>query len=100
MSETAARMHGANTLTPGRIVGRLPDGKPDIEWGVPKTRKLCETMVVSRKYLAGKFEPWKIFGFQSLKGTREELEAWREEQDKIPEMPGTTKRKTGAAAVS
>jgi hypothetical protein len=43
---------------------------------------------MARKYVSGEFEPWKIFGFQSPKGTLEELENWRAEQLRIPKQPG------------
>lgn len=96
--QVVARVRSAQTLTPGHVVGKLADGSPEIVWGKPKTRDMVETVVMQRKYVSGAFEPWKIFGFQSPKGTREELEAWKEEQMRVPEYPGMKKPKAAAAA--
>jgi hypothetical protein len=82
--QVVARIHSTQTLTPGRIVGRTKDGAADVAWGEPKQKELTEHVIMSRKYIKGVFEPWKIFGFQSPKGTREELEKWREDQMRIP----------------
>jgi hypothetical protein len=95
--QVVARISSEQTLTPGRIVGKTRDGKPDIQWGEPKTRKLVEHVIMARKYIEGKFEPWKIFGFQSPKGTEEELEKWRGEQLRVPTQPGQRRAPVAAA---
>jgi hypothetical protein len=96
--QVVARIASEQTLTPGRIVGKTREGEPDIEWGQPKTRKLTEHVIMARKYIEGRFEPWKIFSFKTPKGTAEELEAWREEQLRLPNQPG--QRRAGAMAAT
>jgi hypothetical protein len=86
--QVVARIRSEQTMTPGRIVGKTKEGGQDVQWGEPKTRKLVEHVIMARKYVSGEFEPWKIFGFQSPKGTLEELENWRAEQLRIPKQPG------------
>jgi len=87
--QVIARIRSSQTLTPGHIIGRLPNGQNEVAWGKPKTREMVETVIMQRKYVAGVFEPWKIFGFQSPKGTRGELEAWKEDQLRIPGVKGS-----------
>lgn len=83
-----ARIRSEQTMTMGRILGRTKDGKPDVEWGKPRTRKLTEYMILSRVYAEGEFTPWKVFTFKHPKGTQEELDDWREQQLRVPDQQG------------
>ncbi|KIW04140.1 uncharacterized protein PV09_04948 [Verruconis gallopava] len=97
VQQVVARITSEQTLTPGQIVGKTKEGAQDVQWGEPRTRTLTEHVIMSRKYLAGRFEPWKIFGFRSPKGTQEELDQWREQQMRLPGMPSQPRSTPEAA---
>lgn len=88
--QVVARIRSAQTMTAGKVIGKKADGSPDVAWGQAKTKTMTENIIISRKYISGVFDAWKVFGFRNPKGTREELEAWREAQNTIP---GETKAK-------
>lgn len=89
--QVVARIKSAQTMTAGKVVGFKADGSPDIAWGSPKRKTMTENIIISRKLIGGVFDQWKVYGFRNSKGTREELEAWREVQNTIPGEEGKAK---------
>jgi protein MBA1 len=68
IQQAAVRIVSLQRLTTGNVMGARVAGskatsKENIVWKEPKEKEVTEYLVVQRRLLEGKYEPWKVWGF-------------------------------------
>jgi protein MBA1 len=68
IQQAVVRIQSLQRLTPGNVMGARAAGsksteKEHVVWKEPKEKEVTEYIVVQRRLMEGKYEPWKAWGF-------------------------------------